>query len=72
MAAPVKSQTVLELFSGTIIGGAIFRHPDRHEQRENRTEHVCREFSMTHRDWVDMGKPDQITITIEPGDKLNG
>lgn len=22
--------------------------------------------------WHDMGKPDVITITIEPGDKLNG
>ena len=22
-------------------------------------------------DWVDLGRPDQITVTIEPGDKLN-
>jgi hypothetical protein len=24
-----------------------------------------------HEVWVDMGEPDTITITIEPGDKLN-
>jgi hypothetical protein len=23
------------------------------------------------REWRDMGKPDQITVTIEPGDRLN-
>lgn len=30
-----------------------------------------REVTLDFADWDDMGRPDQITITIEPGDLLN-
>lgn len=29
-------------------------------------------FSMSQEAWEDMGSPRQITVTIEPGDTLNG
>lgn len=29
-------------------------------------------FSMSEEAWTDMGSPRQITVTIEPGDSLNG
>lgn len=29
-------------------------------------------FSMSREAWQDMGQPRVITVTIEPGDKLNG
>lgn len=29
-------------------------------------------FSMSGEAWEDMGQPREITVTIEPGDKLNG
>lgn len=28
-------------------------------------------FDLSPEDWDDMGSPDQITVTIEPGDRLN-
>jgi len=31
-----------------------------------------RTFMVKSRDWADMGSPDRVTVTIEPGDLLNG
>lgn len=30
------------------------------------------QFFLHHQVWKDMGSPETITVTIEPGDKLNG
>lgn len=32
---------------------------------------VDKQFFMSRFDWEEMGKPETITITVEPGDKLN-
>lgn len=34
-------------------------------------EEEPRVITMSQQDWNDFGQPDQITVTIEPGDKLN-
>lgn len=35
------------------------------------TDLVDRSITFSIKDWVDMGSPETITITIEPGDRLN-
>jgi hypothetical protein len=46
-----------------------FRNSDYLEAPENRGR--SRHLRFAYEDWDDMGKPDEITVTIEPGDKLN-
>jgi hypothetical protein len=43
--------------------GVIFKHPD---------EVGSATLQLSHKDWTAMGEPTQITVTIEPGDTLNG
>ena len=33
---------------------------------------LCEAYVMSFEDWAQMGKPEVITITVEPGDRLNG
>jgi hypothetical protein len=33
--------------------------------------HVQRTLAFSRRDWEDMGRPDRLTVTVEPGDRLN-
>jgi hypothetical protein len=39
--------------------------------REDSDEPVYHSWSMRRDDWEEMGSPETITITIEPGDLLN-
>jgi len=32
---------------------------------------LTRQIQVSHSDWADMGSPEVITVTIEPGDLLN-
>jgi hypothetical protein len=40
------------------------------EQRSEENESLSAVY-ISRTDWVDMGRPETITMTIEPGDKLN-
>lgn len=60
-----KSQTVLELQLGGILG-LVFSAPEVEGE-----EHRYNAMQVDKRVWEDMGKPEVITVTIEPGDKLN-
>lgn len=69
-----KVQTLLN-YAGTIHrAGAesivIFRHPDHNEISKNRGHRADREWRTSVSDWREMGRPNEITMTIEPGDRL--
>jgi hypothetical protein len=53
----------LATFMWVIDGNAAFSYGD---------ENSPRFFYMNAEDWLHMGKPDTITLTIEPKDALNG
>lgn len=55
----VKTRSVLNLSvdSGESV---TFAHSDR-----------TRTVTLSRADWTDLGEPGEITVTIEPGDKLN-
>lgn len=40
--------------------------------RDDDTHEATRIVEVTIEDWNDLGRPDQLTVTIEPGDALNG
>lgn len=48
-----------------------FMHPSRNEQEKDKGYHSDRELIMNLEDWTNLGCPNEITITIEAGDKLN-
>ena len=61
MARLLKKQTVLELAKVTELR-AIFTNPD---------DDSVSTATLDAESWEDMGEPTVITVTIEPGDKLN-
>jgi hypothetical protein len=68
----VKTQTVLELDDvNKAVDRVQFVHPDRFSRQQDRTHYVERLLRISFRDWSELGQPDRITITMEPGDKLN-
>lgn len=70
MATLVKSQSVLKLeYQGKYY--TRFGHPDVNADDKDRTFHADRVLSMSSQDWKELGKPREVTITIEQGDKLN-
>lgn len=71
MATLTKSQTVLEVQMVSPVAGVVFTHPDRDAPSNDRSVHSDREFKMSYGDWVQFGYPNKVTISIEPGDKLN-
>lgn len=36
------------------------------------SDDLHRSVKVTRRDWNEMGKPETVTLTVEPGDLLNG
>jgi len=46
-----------------------FRNSDWREPAQERGKR--RVTSLDYQDWLDMGRPDVITVTIEPGDMIN-
>lgn len=63
MSALVKARSVLDLdFAGT--------HYVTFSSRDEDTGHVLRSATFSAQDYEDMGRPEQVTITIEPGDQL--
>ena len=47
-------------------------HPDRMLFREDLDEPgVARGVTLSREDWADMGSPEVVTVTINPGDTLN-
>ncbi len=50
------------------IGDESVRFTDEAEDQE-----VCTILwsTLSHQAWEDMGEPNKITVTVEPGDKLN-
>lgn len=68
-----KSQTIMSLSAKTrqFPGGTV---PFDCEMEDDGSEEGVRrhQFFVEHQVWADMGSPHTITVTIEPGDKLNG
>jgi hypothetical protein len=66
-ASIVKSERVLDLhWKGD--GGVVFRQVD--EDTERRLPRLSMVLKIE--DWRAMGEPDTVTLTIRPGDHLNG
>lgn len=59
----LSKQQHIAAFMWVIDNNAAFSYGD---------EDSPRFFYMSAQDWFDMGKPQSITITIAPGDALNG
>jgi hypothetical protein len=62
-----KSRSILKLEkNGVSANSADFCN------RDDDTQQIYYEVILPRSQWDEMGEPDTITITIEPGDKLNG
>ena len=59
-----KTQTVME-FDLVDSGHVYF------SSKDDDTSDRLRGFNMEENDWNDMGSPLEITVTVEPGDRLN-
>ena len=72
MGELTKTTTILEIPVGWKKGShsqqQFFRHPAPEEEGEVIVWH---ELQLDKRVWEEMGRPEKITVTIEPGDKLN-
>jgi len=58
-----KSEQVLDHVGADPDGSQFFSGPDG--------ENDCAGLTLTLQMWEDFGRPDQVTIVIEPGNKLN-
>jgi hypothetical protein len=58
-----KSEQVLDHVGASPDGSQSFADPEG--------ENECTELALPLQTWEDFGRPDQVTIVIEPGDKLN-
>jgi hypothetical protein len=65
MTICTKMETV---YGVTRLGAEPYVIGDRHMRFEAEDREF---FWMTQDDWEDMGKPEAITVTIQPGDLLN-
>lgn len=68
MAQLTKSQTVLT-FRYATGDGAYFEH--QAEKGEDASNKEWNSFHFNKQDWTDMGSPQEVTLTIEPGNTLN-
>lgn len=66
----LKSRSVMEI-THEGISHIYFAHPDRNEEPENQTSACLRHVNLDRETWEDMGCPREITISIEPGDRLD-
>lgn len=63
--ALIRTRQILDY--GMEAGGVVHFHTEPPEEGEYYRSYML----MDTDDWRDMGEPDKITITIEPGDLLN-
>ena len=63
MGILAKSKQVLDHGGADYDGSQFFA--------DSEGEGHCAELKLTMQMWEDFGRPDQVTIVIEPGDKLN-
>lgn len=42
------------------------------QQRDEETNAITRSLLVDRRTWRDLGYPEVVTVTVEPGDRLNG
>jgi hypothetical protein len=61
-----KTQVVLTL-DETLRGGAWFSQSDPDSPRDSTLFDLC----LPERTWTDMGSPQQISVTVEPGNTLS-
>lgn len=59
-----KTTSVLNLHAGS-------RHRTSFASVDDDTGAIDREVWMSGRTWEELGGPEQITVTIKPGDRLN-
>lgn len=64
MAVLTRTRTVMKRRRTEYVDRALFRE-DLDEPG------VARGITFSHADWADMGSPETITVTIDPGDLLN-
>jgi hypothetical protein len=64
MTTLTKTATVLNLGTASVLCGATFTRLDE-DTNELEWAHV-----LDYTAWLDMGSPAQITVTVEPGDRL--
>lgn len=64
MTTLIKQTRVLALGIASSLGGADFVA----ENEQGQLDHV---LTMRYEDWLDMGHPSTVTVTVEPGDLLN-
>jgi hypothetical protein len=63
----VATRTVMDLVAAYADSSVTFsREAEEGEDRFSR-----REIKFSYEDWVELGGPTKITVTIEPGDLLN-
>lgn len=60
-----KHQTIMQMSEGQAFTGLVIF--EQEEIDGEVTEQVC----ITEQNWEDLGNPDVITVTVEPGDILN-
>lgn len=64
MSALSKARSVLDL-DGASANYATF------SSRDEDTRKILRTATISAQDYAEMGRPEQVTVTIEPGDRLN-
>jgi hypothetical protein len=71
MSDLVKSAAVLEIgLVDEVVGGVLFLFKEDNRLEDMSTPAVGGTF-ISYETWEDMGKPPTITVSVEPGDKLN-
>lgn len=65
-----KCETVMQ-FNHTYERTTYFYHKDREYKTLEDVPDIIRSFTMAEEQWNDMGSPLTITVTVEPGDRLN-
>lgn len=71
MTVMVRTKSVMVRTTSNKIGTKTicFRNSDHNEPVKDRGP--MRRVDLALSDWLELGSPDEITVTIEPGDTLN-
>lgn len=65
----LQSSCSVMVMTSTLSKRVFFREADWKEGAADRGSY--RKVILDRSDWEEMGRPEEITVTIEPGDKLN-